>query len=58
LGKTPFGFIGVRMAKTIGVHDGGGTILNSEGALDEKEVFWKHAKWAVYSGPNTPKAHE
>ena len=26
IGKTPFGIIGVRMAKTIGVHDGGGTI--------------------------------
>ena len=28
-GQTPFGLIGVRMAKTIGVHDGGGRILNS-----------------------------
>src|SRR6266480_2505127 len=26
LGRTPFGLIGVRMAKTIGVSDGGGTI--------------------------------
>ena len=26
LGKTPFGMIGVRMAKTIGVNDGGGRI--------------------------------
>jgi hypothetical protein len=26
LGETPFGFIGVRMARTIGVNDGGGTI--------------------------------
>ncbi len=30
LGKTPFGMIGVRMAKTIGVNDGGGRIRNSE----------------------------
>jgi hypothetical protein len=50
LGKTPFGMTGVRMAKTIGVHDGGGTIRNSEGAVDEKEVFWKRAKWVDYSG--------
>jgi hypothetical protein len=28
LGQTAFGLIGVRMAKTIGVHDGGGTIRN------------------------------
>lgn len=51
LGKTPFGIIGVRMAKTIGVNDGGGTIRNSEGAVNEKEVFWKRARWVDYSGP-------
>lgn len=50
LGKTPFGIIGVRMAKSIGVHDGGGRIMNSEGLIDEKEVFWKPAKWVDYSG--------
>ena len=50
LGKTPFGFIGVRMAKTIGVNDGGGRIRNSEGGVDEKEVFWKQARWVDYSG--------
>ena len=38
------------MAKTIGVNDGGGTIRNSEGAVNEKEVFWKRAKWVDYSG--------
>jgi len=53
LGKTPFGMIGVRMAKTIGVNDGGGTIRNSEGAVNEKEVLWKRAKWVDYSGPVT-----
>ncbi len=51
LGKTPFGMIGVRMAKTIGVHDGGGRIRNSEGAVNEKDVFWKRARWVDYSGP-------
>jgi hypothetical protein len=51
LEKTPFGIIGIRMAKTIGVNDGGGTIRNSEGAVDEKEVFWKRARWVDYSGP-------
>ena len=53
LGKTPFGMIGVRMAKTIGVNDGGGTIRNSEGAVNEKEVFWKRAKWVDYCGAVT-----
>ena len=53
LGKTPFGMIGVRVAKTIGVHDGGGTIRNSEGGVNEEEVFWKQAKWVDYSGAIT-----
>lgn len=51
LGKTPFGFIGVRMAKTIGVNDGGGRIRNSEGGVNEKDIFWKQARWVDYSGP-------
>lgn len=51
LGKTPFGLVGVRMAKTIGVHDGGGTIRNSAGGRDETEILWKQAKWVDYSGP-------
>jgi hypothetical protein len=51
LGKTPFGLVGVRMAKTIGVHDGGGTIRNSEGGVNEAGVFWKPARWCDYSGP-------
>jgi hypothetical protein len=50
LGKTPFGMVGVRMAKSIGVNDGNGTIRNSSGQVNEKEVFWKPAKWVDYSG--------
>ena len=57
-GKTPFGLIGVRMAKTIGVNDGGGRILNSEGALNEAGVFWKKARWVDYSGRITSTATE
>ena len=56
-GKTPFGFLGVRVAKTIGVHDGGGTIRNSEGGVNEKQVLWKRARWVDYSGPIAPDAH-
>ncbi|MBN1506826.1 MAG: PmoA family protein [Sedimentisphaerales bacterium] len=51
LGKTPFGFLGVRMARTIGVNDGGGRIRNSEGGVNEKEIFWKKARWVDYCGP-------
>ncbi len=58
LGKTPFGMTGVRMAKSIGVHDGGGIIRNSEGAINEEEVFRKSAKWVDYSGASTNQAIE
>jgi hypothetical protein len=51
LGKTPFGLLGVRMAKTVGVNDGGGEIRNSEGGVNEEQVLWKRAKWVDYSGP-------
>lgn len=60
-GKTPFGLVGVRMAKTLGIADGGGTIRNSEGHVNEKGdkgCFWKAAKWVDYSGPSTPKMVE
>jgi hypothetical protein len=58
LGKTPFGLVGVRMAKTMGVNDGGGRIRNSEGGLNEAGVFWKHARWVDYSGPIAPAVTE
>lgn len=51
LDDTAFGFLGVRMAKTIGVLDGGGTIRNSEGGVDEVACFRKPARWMDYSGP-------
>lgn len=56
--QNPFGVIGVRMAKTIGVRDGGGRILNSHGQQNEKEVFRKPTKWVDYAGmirENTPE---
>lgn len=49
-GTTFFGLIAVRVAKTIGVHDGGGRILNSEGQLNEEQIFRKPARWCDYSG--------
>jgi hypothetical protein len=58
IGKSNFGFVGVRMAKTIGVHDGGGTIRNSAGGVDEKGVHEKPARWCDYSGPIAREAHE
>lgn len=49
-GDTPFGLVGVRMAKTIGVSDGGGRILNSAGERNEKQAFRTSARWVDYSG--------
>ncbi|MBI1372965.1 MAG: hypothetical protein GC159_09415 [Phycisphaera sp.] len=50
IGQNPFGVIGVRMAKSIGVNDGGGRILNSDGGVNEQAIFRKPAKWVDYSG--------
>ena len=58
LAESAFGMLGVRMAKTIGVADGGGTIRNSEGGVDEVECFRKPARWMDYSGPITPGEQE
>jgi len=58
LAPTAFGPFAVRMAKTIGVKDGGGTIRNSEGGVNEAGCFRKPARWVDYSGPITPQASE
>ena len=47
---TSFGLMSARMAKTIGVNDGGGRVLNSEGRLNEEETHWNPARWCDYSG--------
>ena len=54
LGKTNFGFLGVRVAKTISERFGGGRLLNSEGATGEPAIFGKPARWVDYSGPSAP----
>lgn len=51
LGETNFGFLAVRVAKTLSVHFGGGEIHNSEGQKGELEIFGKPARWMDYSGP-------
>jgi hypothetical protein len=61
LGTTAFGMISVRMAKTIGVNDGGGLIRNSEGNVNElgpNGAYRKRARWLDYSGPITRDAAE
>ena len=51
-----FGMIGVRMARSIGVIDGGGRILNSESQINEKAMFRLPARWCDYSGRITNEA--
>ena len=55
-GTSFFGLVAVRLAKTIGVLDGGGRILNSEGQLNEEQIFRKPARWCDYSGRITNDA--
>jgi hypothetical protein len=51
LGKTNFGFLGLRVAASLSAHYGGGRLTNSEGARGEKETFGKPAAWMDLSGP-------
>jgi hypothetical protein len=50
-GKTNFGFLAVRVAKSISEHFGAGKLTNSEGAVGEPAIFGKPARWMDYSGP-------
>lgn len=50
-GKTNFGFLAVRVAKSLSVHFGGGDITSSENAKGESAIFGKPARWMDYSGP-------
>ena len=55
LGKSNFGLVAVRVAKMMGTLDGGGTIRNSEGQVNEKELMpHRRARWCDYSGRPAP----
>ena len=51
LGKTNFGLLAVRVAKSLSEHFGGGRLRNSEGAEGELAIFGQPARWVDYSGP-------
>jgi hypothetical protein len=51
LDKTNFGLLAVRVAKSISAHFGGGQLTSSEGAMGEKDIFGRQARWLDYSGP-------
>ncbi len=50
-GRTNFGFLAVRVAKSIAAHFGAGELTNSDGLRGEPEIFGKPARWMDYSGP-------
>lgn len=58
MGKSNFGLMGVRVAKTISEQFGGGRLMNSEGATGEPAIFAKKARWVDYSGPTGPAIRE
>lgn len=51
LQQTNFGLLAVRVAASVSAAFGGGNLTNSEGAVGEKQIFGKQAKWMDYSGP-------
>ena len=51
LEQTNFGFLAVRVAKSLSAHFGGGQLTNSEGGVGEQACFGKAARWMDYSGP-------
>jgi hypothetical protein len=50
-GQTNFGFLAVRVAKSISAHFGGGELTSSEAQSGEPAIFGKPARWMDYSGP-------
>ncbi|MCS6851848.1 MAG: PmoA family protein, partial [Gemmataceae bacterium] len=51
IGKTNFGFLGLRVAASISAQYGGGRLTSSEGGVGEQALFARPARWMDYSGP-------
>ncbi len=49
--QTNYGFLAVRVAKTISTHFGDGTITGASGETGEENLFGKENHWIDYSGP-------
>lgn len=54
--KSEFGLLGVRVAKSISAHFGGGAITGADGRVDESELFGQPNRWLDYSGPVAPES--
>jgi len=51
LGKTNFGLLAVRVARSLSSYFGGGELTSSNGGVGENHTFGRPAKWMDYSGP-------
>lgn len=58
LARTNFGFLGVRLAKSISEQFGGGRLTGSEGGIGEDAIFATRNRWVDYSGPVAPGVSE
>jgi hypothetical protein len=58
LGRTNFGFLGLRVAASLSAHYGGGRLTGSDAAVGEKAIFGRQLQWVDYSGPITDQAWE
>ena len=50
--KSNFGILGLRLAKSISAHFGGGTITGENGNQGEANLFGHPNRWMDYSGPS------
>ena len=53
-GQTNFGFLGVRVAKTMSEQFGGGRLTDARGSRGEAAIMGKASRWVDYSGPSAP----
>jgi hypothetical protein len=58
LGKTNFGLLAVRVAKSLSVVFGGGQITDADGRTGEAAIFGQSSSWVDYSGPVMPNVVE
>ncbi len=58
LGKTNFGFLGVRVARTMSEQFGGGRLMDARGSVGERALFGEPNPWVDYSGPNAASKTE
>ena len=56
--QTNFGFLALRVARSISAHFGGGLLTSSTGAQGERDIFGKPAEWMDYSGPSGTAGNE